>query len=186
MADHNKRKLHGKHCSGLGKGVCPATIVLRAHLDSYSHIVLDEVHERFVEADFLMTLLRLSLSRPQTIGQRIIVTLGWRGSCWVFWVILKIRVCNQKLLDNYMMYPGLRLFPPAKRDKVKLHGDRVDNLKHQARWWYSWCGRFIDGAPKVIPGGMVCRWWCFFLSCHGPWKSMRLGQMKTPVGKFWR
>ena len=44
-----------------------------AHLDSYSHIVLDEVHERFVEADFLMTLLRLSLSRPQTIGQRIIV-----------------------------------------------------------------------------------------------------------------
>ena len=72
--------------------------MLRAHLDSYSHIVLDEVHERFVEADFLMTLLRLSLSRPQTIGQRIIVTLGWRGSCWVSWVMVKIRVCNQKLL----------------------------------------------------------------------------------------
>ena len=29
---------------------------LRTHLDSYSHIVLDEVHERFVEADFLMAL----------------------------------------------------------------------------------------------------------------------------------
>lgn len=43
------------------------------HLDSYSHIVLDEVHERFVEADFLMALLRLNLSRPETWHQRIIV-----------------------------------------------------------------------------------------------------------------
>eukprot|EP00913_Durusdinium_trenchii_P030773 g28821.t1 len=37
-----------------------------------SHIVLDEVHERFVEADFLMALLRLNLSRPETWHQRII------------------------------------------------------------------------------------------------------------------
>jgi len=43
------------------------------HLDSFSHIVLDEVHERFMEADFLMTLLRLSLSRPRTLAVRIIV-----------------------------------------------------------------------------------------------------------------
>jgi len=43
------------------------------HLSSYSHIVLDEVHERFVEADFLMALLRLLLSRPETISTRIVV-----------------------------------------------------------------------------------------------------------------
>eukprot|EP00930_Biecheleria_cincta_P091040 TRINITY_DN8053_c0_g1_i1.p1 TRINITY_DN8053_c0_g1~~TRINITY_DN8053_c0_g1_i1.p1 ORF type:complete len:1502 (-),score=261.44 TRINITY_DN8053_c0_g1_i1:71-4576(-) len=43
------------------------------HLDCYSHLVLDEVHERFVEADFLMALLRLSLSRPETMGQRIVI-----------------------------------------------------------------------------------------------------------------
>ncbi|CAE8707267.1 unnamed protein product, partial [Polarella glacialis] len=43
------------------------------HLESFSHIVLDEVHERFVEADFLMALLRLALSRPETIHQRIVV-----------------------------------------------------------------------------------------------------------------
>eukprot|EP00931_Biecheleriopsis_adriatica_P086333 TRINITY_DN61027_c0_g1_i1.p1 TRINITY_DN61027_c0_g1~~TRINITY_DN61027_c0_g1_i1.p1 ORF type:complete len:1595 (-),score=329.26 TRINITY_DN61027_c0_g1_i1:55-4839(-) len=43
------------------------------HLEGYSHIVLDEVHERFVEADFLMALLRLMLSRPETISQRIVV-----------------------------------------------------------------------------------------------------------------
>ena len=36
-------------------------------------MVLDEVHERFVEADFLMALLRLSLSRPGTLRQRVVV-----------------------------------------------------------------------------------------------------------------
>lgn len=43
------------------------------HLSTFSHIVLDEVHERFVQADFLMALLRLSLSRPETAATRIIV-----------------------------------------------------------------------------------------------------------------
>jgi len=43
------------------------------HLHSFSHIVLDEVHERFVEADFLMSLLRLLLSRPETQAVRIVV-----------------------------------------------------------------------------------------------------------------
>jgi len=43
------------------------------HLATFSHIVLDEVHERFIEADFLMTLLRLSLSRPETMSTRIVV-----------------------------------------------------------------------------------------------------------------
>ncbi len=75
IADHTSES-DGEHCFGLGWGI-PSVVVLRTHLDSYSHIVLDEVHERFIEADFLMALLRLSLSRPQTIGQRIIVTLGW-------------------------------------------------------------------------------------------------------------
>lgn len=55
-------------------------------MDSYSHVVLDEVHERhwskrslieaprgFVEADFLMALLQLRLSRPETMHQRIVV-----------------------------------------------------------------------------------------------------------------
>eukprot|EP00929_Paragymnodinium_shiwhaense_P077332 TRINITY_DN39820_c0_g1_i1.p1 TRINITY_DN39820_c0_g1~~TRINITY_DN39820_c0_g1_i1.p1 ORF type:complete len:1502 (-),score=293.44 TRINITY_DN39820_c0_g1_i1:200-4705(-) len=44
-----------------------------AHFQSFSHIVLDEVHERFVEADFLMALLRLQLSRPESIRKRIVV-----------------------------------------------------------------------------------------------------------------
>eukprot|EP00928_Gymnodinium_smaydae_P028022 TRINITY_DN21488_c0_g2_i1.p1 TRINITY_DN21488_c0_g2~~TRINITY_DN21488_c0_g2_i1.p1 ORF type:complete len:1567 (+),score=213.20 TRINITY_DN21488_c0_g2_i1:215-4915(+) len=43
------------------------------HLSSFSHIVLDEVHERFVQADFLAALLRLLLSRPETINVRIVV-----------------------------------------------------------------------------------------------------------------
>lgn len=44
-----------------------------SHLESFSHIVLDEVHERFMEADFLMALLRLSLSRPETVSMRVVV-----------------------------------------------------------------------------------------------------------------
>eukprot|EP00438_Fugacium_kawagutii_P034037 Skav222223 [mRNA] locus=scaffold552:487062:489744:+ [translate_table: standard] len=47
-----------------------------AHLESFSHVVLDEVHERFVEADFLMALLRILLSRPSTMTTRIVVMLG--------------------------------------------------------------------------------------------------------------
>lgn len=43
------------------------------YLDQFSHIVLDEVHERFVEADFLMALLRLQLSRPETCSVRVVV-----------------------------------------------------------------------------------------------------------------
>ncbi|CAJ1327557.1 unnamed protein product [Effrenium voratum] len=43
------------------------------YLETFSHVVLDEVHERFVEADFLMALLRLSLSRPGTLRQRVVV-----------------------------------------------------------------------------------------------------------------
>ena len=43
------------------------------HLESFTHIVLDEVHERFVEADFLMAFLRMFLSRPETQRQRIVV-----------------------------------------------------------------------------------------------------------------
>ncbi|CAE7403949.1 spn-E [Symbiodinium sp. CCMP2456] len=43
------------------------------YLDSFTHIVLDEVHERFVEADFLMAFLRMALSRPETQRQRLVV-----------------------------------------------------------------------------------------------------------------
>ena len=43
------------------------------HLETFSHIVLDEVHERFVEADFLMAFLRMALSRPETQRQRIVI-----------------------------------------------------------------------------------------------------------------
>jgi len=43
------------------------------HLELFSHIVLDEVHERFVQADFLAALLRFSLSRPETLAVRIVV-----------------------------------------------------------------------------------------------------------------
>ena len=43
------------------------------HLATFSYIVLDEMHEHFIEADFLMTLLRLSLSRPETMSSRIVV-----------------------------------------------------------------------------------------------------------------
>ena len=43
------------------------------YLESFSHIVLDEVHERFVEADFLMAFLRMALSRPETQRQRLVV-----------------------------------------------------------------------------------------------------------------
>jgi HrpA-like RNA helicase len=45
-------------------------------LENFSHVVLDEVHERFVEADFLMALLRMLLSRPESLRTRIVVTLG--------------------------------------------------------------------------------------------------------------
>ena len=48
----------------------------RAHLENFSHVVLDKVHERFVEADFLMALLRMLLSRPESLRTRIVVTLG--------------------------------------------------------------------------------------------------------------
>lgn len=44
-----------------------------AHLENFSHVVLDEVHERFVEADFLMALLRMLLSRPESVRTRIVV-----------------------------------------------------------------------------------------------------------------
>lgn len=44
-----------------------------AHLENFSHVVLDEVHERFVEADFLMALLRMLLSRPESLRTRIVV-----------------------------------------------------------------------------------------------------------------
>lgn len=43
------------------------------HLQTFSHLVLDEVHERFVEADFLMSLLRLWLSHPRTANTRLVV-----------------------------------------------------------------------------------------------------------------
>lgn len=43
------------------------------HLATFSHVVLDEVHERFVEADFLMALLRLMLSRPELTAVRVVV-----------------------------------------------------------------------------------------------------------------
>eukprot|EP00971_Amphidinium_carterae_P146195 2898049-Amphidinium_carterae.1 len=44
-----------------------------AHVEKFSHIVLDEVHERFVAADFMMALLRLLLSRRETAHIRVVV-----------------------------------------------------------------------------------------------------------------
>ena len=43
------------------------------YLETFTHIVLDEVHERFVEADFLMAFLRMALSRPETQTQRLVI-----------------------------------------------------------------------------------------------------------------
>jgi len=48
----------------------------------YSHIILDEVHERFVQADFMMALLRLLLSRRETAHIRIIVMSATMQHSW--------------------------------------------------------------------------------------------------------
>lgn len=43
------------------------------HLARFSHFVIDEAHERSVEADFFMALLRMLLSRPKTLSTRVVV-----------------------------------------------------------------------------------------------------------------
>eukprot|EP00435_Cladocopium_sp_Y103_P016914 s760_g4.t1 len=79
---HNPRL--GERCGG-------------AHLENFSHVVLDEVHERFVEADFLMALLRMLLSRPESLRTRIVVTLGRHDFHWEIWTLKKSTTRSDKL-----------------------------------------------------------------------------------------
>lgn len=117
------------------------------HLDTFSHIVLDEVHERFVEADFLMALLRLSLSRPETLKQRIVVMSATMQQTFDLFFQPLLLPSPAKLQPGRLSLPGRTPFEVTdlmwEDVKVKFPGVLGDGFKES---------KFQDVRPSKLRG----------------------------------
>lgn len=130
---------------------CTTGVLLRRlqndpHLSGVSHVVIDEVHERSVDSDFLMLLLRKVLPlRPTLRVVLMSATLdadkiaGYFGGCPVISIPGRTFPVESVYLEDIVEQTGYVLEPDSEYARVDQHGDE-DGYGYAA-------SRAADGRP---------------------------------------